>query len=103
VGQEICRIFARYSHLHLLMLLFYMFRDHDWEDRKFNHPHMVTWRDAAQAVRCALEVDLETLPSRCEVFSIFADLPHGRFSNEKAKRLLGWQPQDDLRAHWTRG
>ena len=103
VGQEICRVFARYSHLHLLMLLFYMFRDHDWEDRKFNHPHMVTWRDAAQAVRCALEVDLETLPSRCEVFSIFADLPHGRFSNEKAKRLLGWQPQDDLRAHWTRG
>ena len=61
----------------------------------------MTWRDAAQAFRCAVEVDLTTLPSRCEVFSIFADLPHGRFSNEKAKRVLGWQPQDDLREHWT--
>jgi nucleoside-diphosphate-sugar epimerase len=46
-------------------------------------------------------VDLDSLPSRCEVFSIFADLAHGRFSNAKAKQLLGWQPQDDLREHWT--
>jgi nucleoside-diphosphate-sugar epimerase len=101
IGQEICRVFAEQSGLHLLMLLFYIFRDHAGKDSKFNHPHLVTWRDAAQAVRCAIEVDLETLPSRCEVFSIFADLPHGRFSNEKAKRVLGWQPQDDLREHWT--
>ena len=103
IGQEICRVFARHNDLHLLMLLFYIFRDHEGKDGKFNHPHLVTWRDAAQAVRCAVEVDLAMMPSRCEVFSIFADTPHGRFSNEKAKRLLGWQPQDDLRAHWTVG
>lgn len=102
IGQEISRVFATHSDLHLLMLLFYIFRDHEGQDRKFNHPHLVTWRDAAQAVRCAVEVDPSTLPSRCEVFSIFADTPHGRFSNEKAKRVLGWQPQDDLRTHWTR-
>ena len=102
IGQEICRVFAEHNDLNVLMLLFYIFRDHAGTDSKFNHPHLVTWRDAAQAVRCAVEVDLETMPSSCEVFSIFADLPHGRFSNAKAKRLLHWQPRDDLREHWTK-
>jgi hypothetical protein len=101
IGQEICRVFSEHSDLHVLMLLFYIFRDHAGVDSKFNHPHLVTWRDAALAVRCAVEVDLDTMPSRCEVFSVFADLPHRRFSNAKAKRLLNWQPQDDLREHWT--
>ena len=101
IGQEICRVFSEHNDLNVLMLLFYIFRDHAGADSKFNHPHLVTWRDAAQAVRCAVEVDLTTMPTRCEVFSVFADLPHRRFSNAKAKRLLNWQPQDDLREHWT--
>ena len=100
IGQELCRVFARHHDLHLLMLLFYIFRGEG--DKRFNHPHLVSWKDSAQAVRCAIEVDLTTMPSKCEVFSIFGDQPHGRFSNEKAKRLLGWQPRDDLSEHWTR-
>tara|TARA_B100000700_G_scaffold325600_2_gene434790 strand:- start:9 stop:725 length:717 start_codon:yes stop_codon:yes gene_type:complete len=100
IGQEICRVFAEHNDLHLLMLLFYIFRADD--DGKFNHPHLVSWRDSAQAVKRAVEVDLSTMPTRCEVFSIFSDQPHGRFSNDKAKRLLGWYPQDDLSEHWTR-
>ena len=43
-----------------------------------------------------LKIPLARLPSRCEVFNIFTDMPHGRFSNEKAKRILGWQPIDLL-------
>ena len=93
-------MFSKHNDLHLLMLLFYIFRAEG--DRKFNHPHLVSWRDAAQAVRCAIELDLCTMPTSCEVFSIFGDQPHGRFSNAKAKRMLGWQPEDDLSEHWTR-
>ena len=29
-------------------------------------------------------------------------MPHGRFSNEKAKRILGWQPTNRLEKFWTR-
>ena len=29
-------------------------------------------------------------------------MPHGRFSNEKTKRLLGWEPRDRLERHWLR-
>ena len=43
-----------------------------------------------------LEIDLAKLPSRCEIFFVFADMPHGKFINEKAKRILGFRPKDDL-------
>ena len=33
------------------------------------------------------------MPNRYEPFIITADLPHGKFSAEKAQRLLGWQPE----------
>eukprot|EP01048_Picozoa_sp_COSAG05_P023088 COSAG05_NODE_4860_length_1345_cov_1.891653_1_plen_133_part_00 len=45
----------------------------------------VTYADAGRAVRCAIEVSLQRLPSRCEIFFISADLPHG------ARSLLGLQ------------
>lgn len=70
-------------------------------DSKFNHLHLVTWRDAAQAVSCTIEVNLASLPSRCEEFSIIVDLSRGRFSNEKAKSFVGGQSLDDLREHRT--
>ena len=63
-------------------------------------PLTVSWEDAGYAMRRALEVP--PLPSPFEVFLILADLPHGKYSNEKAKRLLGWQPRDTLEALWTR-
>jgi hypothetical protein len=42
------------------------------------------------------------LPHPFEIIHIVADLPHGRYRNEKAKRLLGWQPRDRLEQHWRR-
>ena len=100
IGQEICRVFAENNDLHVLMLLFYIFRADD--DKVFNHPHLISWEDSAQAVRCAIDVDLATMPSRCEVFSILCEQPHRRFSNKKARYFLGWEPKDDLSRHWTR-
>ena len=34
------------------------------------------------------------------VLRIMGDLPQGRFSNRKARRLLGWAPRDSLRHLW---
>ena len=105
LGQEICRVFTENHDVSVLTLLFYNFRypdDHSADGQDFT-PFSVTWQDAAQAFRPALTVDLDSLPSRCELFYIFADLPHGKFSNEKAKRVLGWQPTNSLEQFWKRG
>jgi hypothetical protein len=47
-------------------------------------------------------MEVPSLPSPFKVFLILADLPHGKYSNQKARRLLGWQPRDAPEALWTR-
>jgi hypothetical protein len=66
-------------------------------------PFASSWANAAEVFPLGLEIDLDKLPSACEVFYVFTDMPHGRFSNEKAKRILGFQPRDDISALWRRG
>jgi len=50
----------------------------------------------------ALEIDLKKLPSRTESYFVFADLPHNKFSNEKAKNQLNWQPKYNLKDAWSK-
>ena len=102
-GQEICRVFAEQHPIHVMCLLFMRFappQASDQERGRGIQNFAVTFADAARAIGRTLEVDLETLPSRNELFFIVADLPHGAFSNTKARRLLGWQPQDSLEGYW---
>jgi hypothetical protein len=63
---------------------------------------VISWANAAQVFRLGLEIPLEKLPSRCEVFNILTDMPHGKFSNEKAKRILGFEPWQDIAALWKK-
>jgi hypothetical protein len=49
-------------------------------------------------LRRALEVT--SLPSPYEEMNISADLPHGRFRFDKARRILNWQPHDGLEHFW---
>jgi nucleoside-diphosphate-sugar epimerase len=107
-GQEICRIFAEQYPIHVLCMLFLNFCATDPEDPRYGGRHhglipfSVTFPDAARAIRCALEADVDRLPSRNEVFFVTADLPHGKYSNHKARRLLGWRPQDSLETFYRR-
>ncbi len=96
LGQEICQIFAEEHGLSIPVLLFGNFVN-PAEPRtrsKELYPFTVSWQDAGVAMRQALHV--ETMPRPFEVLHINADLPHGQYPNEKAKRLLGWQPEDGL-------
>jgi nucleoside-diphosphate-sugar epimerase len=61
---------------------------------------MLTWQDAARAIKCALEAP--SLPSPYEEFHCVADFPHDQCRTEKAQRLLGWKPQDTLEGLWRR-
>jgi len=104
LGQEICRVFTENHDVHVLCLLFYNFRypDDMSEAGQDFTPFSVTWEDAGECFKHALEVGLEKLPSRCEVFNVFANLPHNKFSNEKVKRLLGWQPKHQMEQFWRK-
>ena len=65
-------------------------------------PFSIRWEDAAEAIKLALEIDLKKLPTRTESYFVFADLPHNKFSNEKAKNQLNWQPKYNLKDVWSK-
>ncbi len=99
LGQEILRVFAEYYGLEVPVLLFLHFVNPAADDQTWNvGPFAVSWEDAAHAIRRSLEVP--SFPTPYEVMNVSADLPHGKFSNERAKRLLGWEPRDRLERYW---
>jgi nucleoside-diphosphate-sugar epimerase len=103
LGQEICRVFTENHDVHVQTYLFYNFRDPaDLKPDREVAPFASSWGNAAEIFRLGLEIELDKLPSACELFYIFTDMPHGRFSNEKAKRILGFEPKDDISALWRK-
>jgi nucleoside-diphosphate-sugar epimerase len=111
VGHEICRVFSEQHDIYVLNYLFYNFRDlQGASPSEFNYlrrgtdpvPFVVSGRDAGEAFRLGLEIEASRLPSRCEVFLILTDMPHGVFRNDKAKRILGFAPKDDISALWRK-
>lgn len=99
LGQEICRVFAEHHGLEVPVLLFNQFINPDISGQRL-HPMVVSWNDAARAIRAALEVP--SLPSPCEEIHVTADVPHGRFSSRRAKEVLGWEARDGLEHLWHR-
>jgi nucleoside-diphosphate-sugar epimerase len=100
-GQEICRLFTQHHPIHVLTLLYVSFRPPvPPRQGQGVNSFAVTYADGGRAVRCALEADTGALPSRNELFFITDDLPHGRYANAKARRLLGFEPRDSLEAYW---
>lgn len=104
LGLEICRAAARRHDIHVQTYLFYSLREpEELKPGRGGVPFVTSWRDCGAAFRLGLDVPLEQLPSRAEVFFIAGDCPQGQFSNEKAKRLLGFQPKDRVAVLWEQG
>ena len=103
LGQEICRSFTEVHDVHVLEFLFYSLRDKEQlRAGAGGAPFVVSWTDAGEASRLGLQIDLARLPSKCEVFFIFADVPQAVFLNDKAKRVLGFAPRDDVSLLWRK-
>lgn len=101
LGQEICKIYAEHHDIYVQMYLFYNFRDPaDLRKGERYAPFLISWENAAEVFNLGLNVDLATLPSRCEVFNVFTDMPHARFRNDKVKRVLGFEPREDVSETW---
>lgn len=103
LGQEICKVFTENYDVHVMCLLFCGLKNPEhprfYPGRDVT-PFVVSFRDAAEACRLALELDLNVLPSKNEVFYISTDIPHDKFSNAKAKRILGFSPKDKFEVVW---
>ncbi len=103
LGQEVCRVFTEHHDIWVQDYLFYNFRFAAQLKRGAGGvPFIVSWADAGEVFRLGVKVPPDRLPSKCEVFFILGDMPHGKFLNDKAKEVLGFQPKDDLSTLWRR-
>jgi len=105
LGQEVCRVFSEEHDIYVQTYLFYSFNDPanlPAERTRHVRPFAISWQNAATIFPLGLEIALDALPSRCEIFNLFTDMPHEQFSNEKAKRILGFEPRDDISSLWHR-
>lgn len=103
LGQDICRVFTENHDIHVMDFLFYNFRDPEKvKQGDGGVPFIVSWSDAGQAFERGLEVDLDSLPSKCEVFFILGNNPQNKFLNEKTRRILKFEPQNDMTFLWKK-
>ncbi|MCX6366537.1 MAG: NAD(P)-dependent oxidoreductase [Armatimonadetes bacterium] len=100
LGNEAMRVLAEWYDLEVPNLMFNGFAQPDTVSEHGTSAMMLTWQDAARAIKCALEAP--SLPSPYEEFHCVADFPHDQCRTEKAQRLLGWKPQDTLEGLWRR-
>jgi hypothetical protein len=102
LGQEICRIFAEQYGIACPNLLFSGFLDPEVGAQGGGVPgsFTISWHDSGRAMAAAVRVS--ALPSPYEVLHILADAPHDRYRGDRARRMLGWEPQDRLDTLWYR-
>ena len=103
LGQEICRVYTEHHDVVVQTYLFYHFREPAKVEPGQRHaPFAISWQNAAEIFPLGLDIDLDGLPSKCEIFNIFTNMPHGVFRNDKAQRILGFEPKDDISMMWRR-
>ena len=98
LSREICRVFARTYGIVTPCFLFNGLGAAPTEPvigRDFA-PFNIVWEDLQHACRLALE--LEALPDNFQEFNLHSHLGQGKFSLERAQRLLGYEPTQD----WAR-
>ena len=96
LGNEILRVFAEHHDLEVAVMLYWEMANPELPSVK--PPFMVSWPDSGRALRRALEVP--ELPSPFEEFNVSVDMPHGKFDHGKIRRILGWEPLDNLDHFW---
>ena len=97
-SREICRIYARTYGIVTPCFLFNGLGAAPSEPVRGKDfpPFGIIWEDLHHACRLALEV--ESLPDFYQEFNLHSHLGQGKFSIDKARRLLGYEPTRD----WAR-
>lgn len=93
LSLEICKVYARTYQIHTLC---YQFNGLGPKPAgpvtKQDLPghFRIVWEDLVQACRLAMEI--ESVPDYFQMFILHSYLPHGKYSIDKARRMLGYEP-----------
>ena len=102
LGQELSRIYARTYGIQTIYFLFNGLGPSPTEavrDKDFP-PFTVVWEDMQHACRLALEID--SVPDNFQYFNMLSYLGQGKYSIDKARRILGFEPRERWSEYFRR-
>jgi len=99
---DLCRIHARESRIHTLFMLFNSIAPTPEAPLVADdfHPFSVTLDDLEHALRLALELD--EVPDYFQTLNMLSYRGKGKYGGEKAKRILGFEPQEKVERYYRR-
>ena len=100
--MEICRIYARAYDIQTLFFVFNGLRPGPTERVSGNDfpPFTITFEDFQHACRLALEI--ESVPGNNQDFNMLSYEGHGKYRVDKARRILGFEPQEKWEDYYKR-
>lgn len=102
LSMEICKIYARAYGIQTVCFLFAGLGPKPTEraTRQDVPAFMIVWEDLQHACRLALEI--ESVPDHFQAFSMMSYRAQGKFVIEKARRMLGYEPQERVEEYFKR-
>jgi nucleoside-diphosphate-sugar epimerase len=102
LAMEICRIFARTHGIQTIAFHFLGLRSKPTEPVQGTdfHRFMLVYDDLAHACRLALEI--ESVPDDIQDFNLLSFEAQGKYSVDKARRILGFEPQEKWEDYYRR-
>ena len=102
LSQEICRTYARTYGIQTVCFLFNGLGPKPTAPtvQEDFPPFTVVWEDLAHACRLALEI--ESVPDDFQYFNMLSYPGHGKYSIDKVRRILGYEPLERLETFFKR-
>ena len=102
LGTEICRIYARAYDIQTICFLFNGLGPRPTEKvvKKDFPPFTIVWEDLQHACRLALEI--ESVPDNFQEFNMLSYEGHQKYSVDKARRILGFEPLEKWENYFKR-
>jgi nucleoside-diphosphate-sugar epimerase len=102
LGREICRTYSEHCGLQIISFVFNgLGPAPDGPQVGEDFPFFrVVWPDLQHACRLALELD--PVPDGFQEFSLFSCTGHGKFSLDRARRILGFEPTQRWEEYYRR-
>jgi nucleoside-diphosphate-sugar epimerase len=102
LSLELCQAYARHHGLQIICFLFngLAAKPDGPRQRQDFPPFTVVWEDLVEA--CRLAVELDPVPDGYQWFNLHSYEGHGKYTQDKAARILGYRPQDRVERFFAR-
>ena len=103
LSYEICRTYARiydYTDNLFLYSTVWVWRPSEPIKGEDFPPFRIFWKDLSHA--CCLALDIESVPDNYQEFNMVSMTAHQKYTIEKAKRILGYEPAERWENYYKR-